>query len=151
MHIISLKCYTSTYLLTSRTTWIIFPVKVDGLCLTTWPIELANRFLAFHIRSNSKARHFWLRAGLTALGLLLSFSSLKFRFWSKGSLIWIEVRKTHRIMKSNGVVTIGDLPSPVSFGTRSISIEVELFCPSANEKIHHSNQVARLWYIVSFL
>ena len=146
MNIISLKCYTSTYLLTSRTTWIIFPVKVDGLCLTTWPIELANRFLAFHIRSNSKARHFWLRAGLTALSLLLSFSSLKFRFWSKGSLIWIEVKKTHRIMKSNGVVIIGDLPSRVSSLT-----EVEFFCLSANEKIHHSNLVARLWYIVSFL
>ena len=150
MHIISLKCYTSTYLLTSRTTWIIFPVKVDGLCLTTWPIELANRFLAFHIRSNSKARHFWLRAGLTALGLLLSFSSLKFRFWSKGSLIWIEVKKTHSIMKLNGVVITGDLPPSLSIG-KSILIEVELVCPSANEKIHHRNQVARLWYIVSFL
>ena len=42
-------------------------------------------------------------------------------------------------MKSNGVVIIGDLPSPFSTLT-----EVEFFCLSANEKIHHSNLVARL-------
>ena len=148
MHIISLKCYTSTYLLTSRTTWIIFPVKFDGLCLTRWPSELANRFLAFHIRSYSKARHFWLRAGLTALGLLLSFSPSNLGFGQKSSFIWIEVKKKHRIMKLNGVGTIGNSLSLLSLGKSTLN-ELKLPWLPVNKKVTISNLVTRLWCIES--
>ena len=56
---------------------------------------------------------------------------------------WIKVKKAHRIMKLNGVVTMGDLPSVLSLG-KSKRNELRLTVVPVNEKMHQRNLVASL-------